>query len=516
MQPTESHPDGQSTDRAAGRLVEVARRWLRFVGHVLVALLWLGVGLYSQFQPVKIVPYTVGLVGTAISLTLAMALLDGHDGSESRSRSVRGVSGNRSESRSRSRAESRSTVDRLLLAGCLAAMVVGTRGVLSAAGGITASQPQFALSAILVGVLVLGALFALVGRWFGPVAAGLAVVGIGVGWLAAPPTVSLVETMVYDSRGLYGPLARGAASWIAPACLLAGLWRASRTVDRLRTLGPTVTGSVGRVTGRRLGRGLWLLTPPSMGFVALLVAWLSADASYSRVIVVAAVPAALLWVALIVGGRLGGLPFRIEPPAAVDWRAWAGPLLAVGGPLAVMAVLLGGFGWPIGTVLAAGVASLVGLCVVGPWLGITDTAEGEDRERLRGGVGTVVDGSMVGIRLFARAAVLLAVVGGITALLGVAGLSTELVAAVVGLTGGSSLLVVLVVGLVCGVLGLTVPTLAGYATAAVVVVPLVRTLTPVAELTAHLLVWYAVVGGWLLAPAVDRRLRELAATVRSR
>lgn len=502
MQPTESHPEEPGTEESVGRLAAAARRWLR----LLVVLLWIGVGIYSLFQPVQLVPYTVGLVGTAICLTLALALLDG-DGPETGRRRIGG-------SERRLRIDRQPTVDRLLVAGCLLAMAVGTRGVVSAAGGITASQPRFAPSAILVALLVLGALFALVGRWFGPVAAGLAVLGIGVGWLAAPPGVSLVETMVYDSRGLYGPPTRAAASWLAPACLLAGLWRTSRTVDRLRALGPTVTGSVGWLTGRRLARGLWLLTPPSMGFVALLVAWLSAEASYSRVIGVAAVPAALLWLALVVSGRLGGPPFRVERSAApVGWRAWGGPLLVIGGPLALMGVLLFGLGWPVGTVLATGAAALVGLCLGGPWLGTAETAGGATEGNLRGGGGTVVDGSAVGVRLFARAAVLLMAVGGITALLTTAGLSTELLAASFGLTGGRSLPVVLVAGLLCSALGVALPTLAGYATAAVVVVPLVRTLTPVGALTAHLFVWYAVVGGWLLAPAVDRRLRELAATI---
>jgi len=104
-------------------------------------------------------------------------------------------------------------------------------------------------------------------------------------------------------------------------------------------------------------------------------------------------------------------------------------------------------------------------------------------------------------------------VGGITALLATAGLSTELLATSLGLTGGRSVLVVLVAAVLCGTLGVVLPTLAGYATAAIVVVPLVRTLTPVDELTAHLFVWYAVVGGWLLAPAVEQRLRDSIATV---
>ena len=496
MESTESRRDESATAAAVGRLVGVAYRWLR----VLTVVVWLGVGLFSQFQPVRVVPYTVGLVGTAIGLTLTMALLEDSDGPESRSRRVDNRSG------------SRSTVDRLLLTGCLLAMGIGTRGVVSAAGGITASQPTFAPSAIIVAVLVLGALFALVGRWFGPVTAGVAVVGIGVGWLAAPPSVSLVETMVYDSRGLYGPLTRGAVSWIAPACLLTGLWRAGRTVDRLRALGPTVTGTTGWLTGRRLGRGLWKLTPPSMGFVALLMAWLSTEASYSRVIGVAAVPAALCWTALFVGGRLGGLPVRVErPDPAVGWRAWTGPLLTAGGPLALMAVLLVGSGLPVGAVLAAGAVLLVGVCLIGGWFGFVATTNGTEQSGLRGGVETVLDGSVVGMRLFARAAVLLAVVGGITALLGAGGLSTELLAALVALTGGSSVPVGLAVVVAAAALGVVLPPLAGYATAAVVIVPLVRTLTPVAELTAHLVVWYAVVGGWLVAPAVDRRLRELIA-----
>jgi hypothetical protein len=387
--------------------------------------------------------------------------------------------------------------------------------MVSAAGGITANQSQFAVSALVAAVLVIGALFTLVGRWFGPAAAVLAVGGIGIGWLTTPASVSLIETMAYDSHGLYGPLTQAAASWIAPACLLAGLWRASRTIDRLRTLGPTVRGSTRWLTGRRLVRGLRLLTPPSMGFVALLVAWVSVEASYLQVISAAAIPAALCWGALLVGGRLAASPIRIEGPTRpVGWRAWGSPLLMIGGPLAVMGVLLVGVRLPVGMVLVGGCLCLIGLCLVGPRLGIASAADEPEQGRLRGGVGTALNGSVVGVRLFARVAVLLAAVGGVTALLR-ADVSTGLLSAVLGLSSGNTLLVLVVGGVACVALGLTLPVLAGYATAALLVVPLLRTLTPVAELTTHLFVWYAVVGGWLLAPAAETRLRALVAAIDS-
>ena len=127
--------------------------------------------------------------------------------------------------------------------------------------------------------------------------------------------------------------------------------------------------------------------------------------------------------------------------------------------------------------------------------------------RLRTGIGTVLDGSAVGLGLFARVAVLLAVVGGITVVIQTA-LSTWLVSSLLWLSG-RTLLAVVVLGGCCVGLGVTLPVVAGYATGAVVVVPLFVTLTAVPDLTAHLLVWYAVVGGWLVAPAVDQQLRRL-------
>ncbi|MEA1930912.1 MAG: TRAP transporter large permease subunit [Euryarchaeota archaeon] len=501
MQSTESGRENTVVEETPRGLSGQIRQWL----HLPVVLLWIGVGLYSRFQSVRVVPYTVGLVGTAVCLRLAIALVDDGEPPDSRLDPAGPPP------------SGRSAIDRLLLTGCLLGMAIGTGGMVSAAGEITASQPGFATSALVAAVLVIGALFALVGRWFGPVAAGLAVGGIGIGWLTTPTSVSVIETMAYDNHGLYGPLTRAAASWIAPACLLAGLWRASRTADRLGTLAPTVRGS-GWFTGRRLARGLRLLTPPSMGFVALLVAWVSVEASYLQVIGAAAIPAVLCWVALLVGSHLAASPIRIEGPTRpVDWRAWSGPLFLIGGPLAVMAVLLVGLQLPVGVVLVAGGLCLIGLCLVGPWLGIAETAETPDKsgqERLRGGVGTVLDGAAIGVGLFARVAVLLAAVGGVTALLRV-DVSTGLLSAVLGLSGGNTLLVVVVGGIACVVLGTTLPVLAGYATAAVLVVPLLRTLTPIAELTAHLFVWYAVVGGWLLAPATERRLRALVAAIDS-
>ncbi len=500
MQSTEPRRENRAVEETGLGLSGRVRRWLQLP----VVLLWIAVGLYSRFQPVKLVPYTVGLVGIAVCLTLAIALVGDGETPGSRRGSTGPTPGGRS------------TVDRLLLASCLLGFAIGTGGMVSAAGGITASQPRFAASALVAAALVVGALFTLVGRWFGPVVAGLAVGGIGVGWLATPASVSLIETMAYDSHGIYGPLTRGAASWIAPACLLAGLWRASRTVDRLRTLAPTVTGSTRWLTGRRLAGGIRLLTPPSMGFIALLVAWVSVEPSYLQVIGAAAIPAALCWTALFVSGRLVVSPIRVEgPEPPVDWRMWGGPLLMVGGPLTLMAVLLVGVQLPIGMVLMAGCLCLSGLCLVGPRLGVADAADETDQERLRGGVGTILDGSVIGVGLFARVAVLLAAVGAVTALLRAAGVSTGLLSAVLGLTGGSTLLVLFVGGVSCVALGVALPAIGGYGAAALLIVPLLRTLTPVAELTAHLFVWYTVVGGWLLAPAVDTRLRALVATVDS-
>jgi hypothetical protein len=491
MQSTKPHRrDGEVFDGILGRLVIAARRWLRLP----VLVVWLGVVGYSRYQFVTVVAYTVGLIGAAVGLTLIAALLEADsDGSGNRLIPASGR---------------RSNVDRLLLAGCLVGLTAGTAGVFSAAGGIPASQPQFADSALIAGGLVVGSLFVLVGRWFGPVVAGLAVGGIGVGWLTAPAGLSLIETMVYDSRGIYGPLTRAAASWIAPACLLAGIWRTSGTVDRLRRLVPTTAvegASAGNwLTSRRLGRGLWQLTPP-VGFVALLIAWLTPGVGYLQVIGVAAVPAAGCWLAVIVAGRLGWLPIEFERGDSGSWRTWGEPLVVAGGPLAVMAVLLGGARLPLGTVLLAGNLVAVGCCVLGPLVGI-GTVDGANG-RLRTGVRAVLDGSVVGLGLFARVAVLLAVVGGITAVVQI-GLSTGVMSALLWLSE-RTLLAVVVLGGCCVALGVALPVVAGYATGAVVVVPLFVTLTAVSELTAQLVVWYAVVGGWLVAPAVDQRLRRL-------
>ncbi|ATW88584.1 hypothetical protein halTADL_1830 [Halohasta litchfieldiae] len=488
MQSTKPHRrNGEAVDGTVGRLVVACGRWIRLP----VLLVWVGVLSYNRYHSVTVIPYTVGLVGAAVGLTLVAALLEtDSDGSGSRLIPATGQ---------------RSTADRLLLVGCLFGLTAGTAGVVSAAGGIPASQPQFADSALLAGALVVGSLFVLVGRWFGPVVAGFAVVGIGVGWLTAPAGLPLIETMVYDSRGIYGSLTQAAASWIAPACLLTGLWRTSGTVDRLRTLVPTIAVDAPSTEWpERLSRGLWQLTPP-VGVATLLIAWLAPAVSYLQVVAVAAVPAAVCWLGVIVAGRLAGTPIEFTRGDSVDWRAWSGPLLLAGGPLVVMAALLVVARLPLGTVLLAGNLLAIGLCVLGP-LGGFGTGDGASG-RLRTGIGTVLDGSAVGLGLFARVAVLLAVVGGITVVIQTA-LSTWLVSSLLWLSG-RTLLAVVVLGGCCVGLGVTLPVVAGYATGAVVVVPLFVTLTTVSELTAHLVVWYAVVGGWLVAPAVDQQLRRL-------
>lgn len=478
---------------AFGRLAVACGRWLRLSA----ATVWLGVGGYSQYRPVTVVPYTVGLVGAAVSLTLVATLLEDGTGSENGGIPPTGR---------------RSNIDRLVGVGCLIGIAAGTAGVVSAAGGIPAAQPQFADSALIAGGLVVGALLILVGWWFGPVAGGLAVGAVGVGWLTAPTDLSLIETMVYDSRGIYGPLTRAAASWIAPACLLAGLWQATGTVDRLRRLVPTITAdaTTAWLSGRRLSTRLWQLTP-SVGVVSLLMVWQLPEVDVLRVVVAAAIPAASCWLGLIVAGRFAWTPIEFEGSESVNWR---GPLLVAGGPLAVMALLVVVARLPFETLLLVGSLVALGGCVLGPAVGVgrVDRTSGrptDDRTsgRLRTGVGAVLDGSVVGLGLFARLAVLLAVVGGVTVVVQTT-LSTQLLSVLLWLPSWSLLAVLVVVGC-CLVGGLTLPVVAGYAAGAVVGVPLLVTLTSESELTAQLVVWSAVVGGWLVAPAVDRRLQAI-------
>ena len=507
----------------------------RGVSRLAALLLWVFVGSYSRYHPVGIAPYTVGLVGGAIGVALLASLV----GTASDTASNRPLPSEWSLLGVRhlvsSRKRSRSRYDRLLQVGCMVGILTGTVGILSSVDAISGSQPVVSEPALIGGVVLVGSLVVLVDRWAGRLAAGLAVGGLAVGWLTLSAS-SAVETLVFNPTGIYGPLTRAAAVWVAPACLLGGLWQSTRTAGWLRESLPTVrraeSGSsqqAGRATeqwpaGRQLSRGLWQVTPPSMGWTAFLIAWLSVGVSYRTVIAVAAVPAAVCWLGLFVTSRSARIPIRLSGGPTVDraaWRgplvmagrsavkrgAWFGPLVMAGGPLALMAVLLVGARLPLGTVLLAGCLLAIGLATAGPMVGLKGDGDETDEPRFRTGFGTVLDGSVVGIQLFARVAVILGVAGGVVSLLQAGGVSTWLLSSLLWVSGGQPVLAGATLVACCVLVGMALPMLAGYGVGALLIVPLFGMLTGAAELTAHLLVCYAVVGGWLIGSGAKRWIR---------
>jgi len=82
MQSTKPHRrNGEAVDGTVGRLVVACGRWIRLP----VLLVWVGVLSYNRYHSVTVIPYTVGLVGAAVGLTLVAALLEtDSDGSGSR------------------------------------------------------------------------------------------------------------------------------------------------------------------------------------------------------------------------------------------------------------------------------------------------------------------------------------------------------------------------------------------------------------------------------------------------
>jgi len=190
--------------------------------------------------------------------------------------------------------------------------------------------------------------------------------------------------------------------------------------------------------------------------------------------------------------------------STVDRGAWFGPLVMAGGPLALMAVLLVGARLPLGTVLLAGCLLAIGLATAGPMVGLQGGGDETDGPRFRTGFGTVLDGSVVGIQLFARVAVILGVAGGIVSLLQAGGVSTWLLSSLVSVSGGQPVLAGAALVACCVLVGMALPMLAGYGVGALLIVPLFGILTGMAELTAHLLVCYAVVGGWLVGSGARR------------
>jgi hypothetical protein len=496
----------KSQDRHAkpfGGLLDLLVTAGRYGVRLTAVVLWIGVGGYAWLWPVVALPYTVGLVGLAVGLALIAALL----GDRSDASSIAFVSQSRRHR----------WLDRALLVGCLVGISVGTVGMSSTAGRLPTDLPT--LPPVLAGTLVVVSLLCVVGRVYSPSVAGLAVVSIGVAWVAIPGGwTSLVETMAFSSDGIYGPLTRAGAIWIAPGCLLVGLWSATGTLDRLRELFSEAELSTTLTKTTHLEQKARQLTPLSVGFVAVLIAWQTVDTGSLTALSAAAIPAVVLWV-----GRGGDLTERLSssPGWTRSWQAWCSLLLMAGGPIVLMVVVLVGFRQPVGTVLVAGCLLVCGLCAVGPLgKGITSVdknnqtkghqANTKRQAGIRTGIRPVLDGSVVGVTLLARVLILLGICGGVVSTLQAAGASTWLVSTVLWLSGGQTVLVLVVLASGCVALGMALPMVGGYAVGALLVVPLVRTLTPVPEFPAHLIVWYAVVVGGVLGPEISRQRQTVS------
>ena len=462
MQSTNSH---RVETEVGVRYASVAR-WT--LGAAALSL-WVAVGSYAWLRSTLAPRYTVGLVGAAVGLALLASLLAESPDDNSAIATAGGE-------------ESR--LDRLVVAGCLLAVGVGTLGVWGSVDQVAASQPQPSTAGVAAGGLLVCGLVVLIGRR-APVAAGLAIVAVG-GSAATAPTVAIIETMVFD--GLYGPLTQAAATWVAPGCLLAGLWRTTGTDRRLAAMAgwvdPTSSGD-GWPFDQQLA---------AVGCIAVLVWWQTgstgplAAAGVAVTLVGVGLGSAEVWTS---DSRPADRKTLVDRLSRTDWR---GPLLVAGGPLAVLAVLGVGFRLPVGTVLVAACLCCLGCCLVRP------TVVGEPRETaVRSGIRTALDGSIVGVWLLGRVVVPLAVAGGVVAVLDATGISLRVLSSVVWLSGGSWLAAVVVVGGGCLVAGRLLPVLAAYALAALVGVPILQLLAPLFPLIAHVVVVFGVVGGWLLA-----------------
>lgn len=466
----------------------VEHRWVaagyRLLG-VSALLLWICVGSYAWFRSTQPELYTVTVVGATLGIALAAELF-GRTGGNA------GTSTDWQSKRSR-----------LLVGGCLVGTVVGSIAVAGSVEQLGASQPTLSTLAVVGGLLLGGSLLAVAARQSLPLA-GFAAVAIVVSWASAPG-VPLVETVVFGDYGIYGPLTRGAVTWIAPTCLLVGWWRVADIEQQVDALWNATVEGWGTERHARKTKRL----AAGVGCAIVLAGWQTGVVGSTAIVGLVAMPIGLLGVVSVWAATRDATPSTAEGrpstadgrgPSLVDTRliAWRELAVLVGGPLGVITVVGIGYRLPVGTTLAAGCLCCLGGCVVRPFVARREHAQNGSTS----GIGTVLDGSVVGCQLLSRVVVPVAVVGGSISLLAASGATTWLIVAVGWLSGGYPAAVVLVVAGGCVVLGALLPVVGGYAAGALLGVPLVRLLGHVGEVTAHLLVLSAVVAGWLLVTRV--------------
>ena len=441
-------------------------------------LVWAGICGYAWVRGALATSYTVAAVGGVIGVALLAGVVD--DG--------------------RWLPASRSAVDRWLLAGCLLGVVAGTVGV-GRAVVVGGGRPDPVGGVVLTVVLVVLAWRLVDGRLAGLAALALAAAA------AADPTPAFVAAVVTGPVGVYGAPTR-AITWLGPVCLLAGVWAAAGLNSQWRALWSVDDGASGVLAESRRLVGAAVL-------VGVLIAWRTAGTGRLAVVDLVwgpaiVLPAALLPAAMVARSRpnlLAGVTDRERAGREV------GRLVVAAGPMALMGWLLAGPRPPVGVVLVAGCLLAVGLCLlaaVGRAVSGGRVASPTGGTHPPVGGRTVVDGAVEGTGLLARVVVVLAVVGAAVAAAETVGLSTRLLSAVLWLGGGHPVGGLAVLGGLCVAVGAVGPTLAGYAAAALVVVPLVRTLAGVDALVAQLGVWYAVAAGALLA-VLWRQSRRRAA-----
>jgi len=480
MQPTDARRPGAGIDSQPRNDTETddafEHRWAT-VGwwglRVSALLLWVGVGSYAWFRSMQPVAYTIAVVGGTLGITLAAGLF--------------GRTEQPSQRASRGR---QSRTSRLVTGSLLVAVVGGTIAVARSAEQVGAGQPTPSTLTVAAAVLLCGSLLVVAARQSIPLA-GLAVVAVTVFWTTAPG-ISLIETAVFGSHGIYGPLTQAAVTWIAPACLLVGCWRAAGTPQRLVELWTVrADGWSTDVRWRGVGRLI-----AGGGSAILLAGWQTGAVRSLSTVGLAAVPVGLVAVAL-----LHGLTSESTATVADGWPPtadaqlvnWLLPVLLVGGPLGLMAVVGVGYRLPVGTTLVAGCLCCLGLYLVRPFV-----SPGRDAKAPYSGLTTILDGSVLGVQLLGDILLSLVVVGGAVGLIEASGVGTRLIAGVVWLSGGQPLAVVLIVAGCCVALGALLPLVGGYTVGALVGVPLLRLLGPVPVLTAHAVVISSLTVGWLL------------------
>jgi len=457
-------------DRGAGG--ESGLRWIgRQTGRAAALLVWAGICGYAWFRGALATSYTVAAVGGVVGVMLLAALVDDREWLPT----------------------ARPGADRWLIVGCLLGVAAGTVGVgRTVVGG--AGRPDGVPGVILVAVLVVLAWRLCGSRLAGPAALAVVVAA------AADPTPRLVTTVLDGPVGVYGGLTR-AITWLGPVCLLVGLWEAAGLDRQWRAVGPADGGPSGAPAGSRRLLGVAAL-------VGVLIAWQTAGTGRPAAGGVVWGIAALLPVALSPavfrpGGVARGQP--TDQTGGVAGRAVdrdVGRLVVAVGPIALMGWLLVGPRPPVGVVVVAGCLLAIGLCLLAALVrtvaGGGESPTGQPEQPPIGGR-TVVDGGVGGVGLLGRVVVVLTVVGAAVAAAETLGLSTRLLSGALWLGGGHPAGALVVLGGLCLLVGAVVPTLAGYAMAALVVVPLVRTIAAVGPLVAHLGVWYVVAAGALLA-----------------